>query len=92
LLSDRQPRPLPEHVLQRSGYFPVAVIRHTVPPSIMLICCPVSSRSDATKIRRWISELETLKTRHSSDPDAIRTIEICLQQATGWIGTRARAH
>jgi hypothetical protein len=57
----------------------------------MLICRPVCARSDAGKIHRWISELETLKHRHSSDPDAVRTIEICLEQASAWIARRADA-
>lgn len=58
----------------------------------MLICRPVCARSESSKIRQWISELETLKHRHSADPDAIRTIDICLHQATRWITGGATRH
>ncbi len=52
----------------------------------MLICQPVSHRSEPQKIERWISHLEALRGKHSGDADAERTIDHFLGKAQSWIG------
>lgn len=51
----------------------------------VLICRPVSRRSNPEKIRRWISEMHDLRERHNSDPDSVQVIDSFLAQARSWV-------
>lgn len=57
----------------------------------MLICQPVSQRSEPEKIERWISHLEALRGKHRGDATAERTIDHFMGKAQSWIGDNAGA-
>jgi hypothetical protein len=54
----------------------------------MLICRPVSRRSEPQKIQRWIEEMSSRREDVRNDPQAAETIERCVEQARGWLGSR----
>jgi hypothetical protein len=54
----------------------------------MLICRPVSRRSEPQKIERWIEEMSSRREDVRNDPQAAETIERCVEQARGWLGSR----
>jgi hypothetical protein len=51
----------------------------------LLICRPVSKRSEPQKIRNWIQELEEQRSRHANDPEVCRLIDRCIAQASSWL-------
>lgn len=51
----------------------------------MLICRPVSRRSDPQKIQNWIHEMEQMRDRYSHDADACRLIDRCIGHASAWL-------
>jgi hypothetical protein len=51
----------------------------------VLICRPVSKRSEPQKIRNWIRELEEQRSRHSEDPEVCSLIDRCIAQASSWL-------
>ena len=50
----------------------------------VLICQPVSHRSEPQKIQRWISHLEQLRRKYQDDTDALDTIDRFLSKAQRW--------
>jgi hypothetical protein len=50
----------------------------------VLICQPVSQRSEPQKIQRWISHLEQMRRQYQDDTDALDTIERFLSKAQRW--------
>jgi hypothetical protein len=54
----------------------------------MLICRPVSSRSEPQKIQRWIEQMSSRREQLQHDPQAAETIERCVEQAKEWLAAR----
>jgi hypothetical protein len=57
----------------------------------LLICRPVSRRSEPQKIRNWIVDMQEKRDQYSNDPEVCRVIDQCIAQATEWLTPERRA-
>ncbi|CAN5806568.1 hypothetical protein BH23GEM3_BH23GEM3_11330 [soil metagenome] len=55
----------------------------------MLICRPVSRRSEPHKIRGWIEEMEQKRVHYKNDPATCQFIDQCIEQACEWLPQEA---
>ena len=54
----------------------------------LLRCSYASERSHPDKIEAWISELSRYREIHKDNPEQLKSIEILLNRANGWLHRR----